>query len=244
MGIESKILNREVPNKVMLILFVYKNGKIGNKFLGPITITKLLYPDNLLYAGSVIEVINELEKIGIIYSRREKIGGRKRRILFVNFRKFVDIFDKYYNLNLTEKEKDELTKFFSEVDWRILTEGAFEEMIRGKLDRNIIQMVGDTIRVTLDMISFFEIDVTKMDKLKIKTKIEEIFRDLEKIEFLGIYLDFLKKFLMLSNEIIKKLSKIPYSNIFVGRFISLFLSNISFIIETKKTVQELSTQTK
>lgn len=137
-----------------------------------------------------------------------------------------------------------LTKFFSEIDWRILTEGAFEEMIRGKLDRNIIQMVGDTIRVTLDMISFFEIDVTKMDKLKIKTKIEEIFRDLEKIEFLGIYLDFLKKFLMLSNEIIKKLSKIPYSNIFVGRFISLFLSNISFIIETKKTVQELSTQTK
>ncbi|MEM4039220.1 MAG: hypothetical protein QXS58_01340 [Thermoplasmata archaeon] len=219
-----KFLNREVPSKILLILFAYKDGKIGDDFLGPLTITKLLYPNNPLFAGSVIENINELERFGIIYSKRERIENRKRRILFVNFRKFVDIFDYYYNLELTEEEKDFLAKWFSEVDWRVLVEGVFEEIIRGRLERNIIQIVGDSIRAVLDAFSFLRIDITKLNKLEAKEKKEQIIKINQKKEVdSDIYIDFYKKILTLPNEILKKLYRLSYSSPSIEKTIFLVL---------------------
>ncbi|MEM5821386.1 MAG: hypothetical protein QXP34_03650 [Candidatus Aenigmatarchaeota archaeon] len=247
-----KFLNREVPSKILLILFAYKDGKIGDDFLGPLTITKLLYPNNPLFAGSVIENINELERFGIIYSKRERIENRKRRILFVNFRKFVDIFDYYYNLELTEEEKDFLAKWFSEVDWRVLVEGVFEEIIRGRLERNIIQIVGDSIRAVLDAFSFLRIDITKLNKLEAKEKKEQIIKIFEKFEKLkislpyakndvdlNIYIDFYKKLLSLPNEILKKLGKLTYSSGIIEKLLLSSAFPILFLIINKKLLFEL-----
>ncbi|MEM0476512.1 MAG: hypothetical protein QW367_02640 [Candidatus Aenigmatarchaeota archaeon] len=244
-----KFLNREVPSKILLILFAYKDGKIGDNFLGPLTITKLLYPNNPLFAGSVIENINELEKLGIIYSKREKIENRKRRILFINFRKFVDIFDYYYNLDLTEEEKEFLSKWFSEVDWRVLVEGAFEKIIRGRLERNIIQIIGDQIKATLDAFCYFQIDKTKLDKFEVKEKIIEILEKSKGLKVLlphsnkevdsDIYIDFYKKILTLPNEILKKLSRLSYSSASVEKTIFLTLFQSSLLVKNIKLLYNL-----
>lgn len=244
-----KFLNREVPSKILLILFAYKDGKIGDNFLGPLTITKLLYPDNPLFAGSVIENINELERFGIIYSKRERIENRKRRILFVNFRKFVEIFNYYYNLGLTEEEIEFLAKWFSEIDWKILVEGVFEEMIRGKLERNIIQIVGDFIRAVLDAFSYFQIDKTKLDKLEIKEKIIKILEEFKGLKVLlpnfnkevdgNIYIDFYKKILTLPNEILKKLYRLTYSSAGVEKIIFLTLFQSSLLVKNIKLLYNL-----
>lgn len=189
-----KLLEKEVNTKIMLILFTFKNGKIGDKPLGPIAITQLIYPNDILFAGSIIGKINELEKLGIVFSKQEKINRKNYRILYPNFRKFVDIFNEYYNLGLTEEEKDFLAKWFSEVDWSVLTAPVFEKMIREKLERNIIQMVGDTIKIFAETY--------------INTGIDYVPINLEEIKYFKLITDFYKKITEIPPQIIEKLNKI------------------------------------
>lgn len=209
-----KFISREVPSKILLILFVYKDGKVGDKFLGPLTMTKLLYPNNPLFVGSVIENINKLEEFGIIYSKRERIKNRNRRILFINFKKFVEIFDYYYNLGLTEEEKEILAKWFSEVDWKFLIDGCFEEIIRGELNKSIIKIIGDLIKSSLLVADLF-----KINKYETNEKND--------------YIEFNNKLLALPNPIIEKLNKIKFSSPLLEKLILLIVISIYIILQQK-----------
>ncbi|MEM5875300.1 MAG: hypothetical protein QXW01_00260 [Candidatus Aenigmatarchaeota archaeon] len=246
---EVEILKREVISKIMLILFTYKDGKMGEKPLGPIAITKLIYPNNVLFAGSIIGKINELEKLGIVLSKREKINGKNYRILYPNFRKFVDIFNEYYNLGLTEEEKDFLAKWFSEVDWSVLSAGVFEKMIREKFERNIIQMVGDTIKMCLDIFSSFQANkLIKIDKSRVEKILKNYEKMKEKLQILDkevefkLYVDLVRKILNLPDGIIEKLLKLPYSSAEFEKWASMSLFQTKLFFANKELFDKIIEQ--